>query len=69
MLAAILAALSLAVAAPDAVQHPIASPLWSFDGTRIAWAQASGGGQHEIWSANADGTNQQRIAPGIDSLF
>ena len=69
MLAAVLAALSLAVAAPAAAQHPIASPLWSFDGTRIAWAEASGGGQHEIWSANADGTNQHRIAPGIDSLF
>ena len=51
------------------MQHPIASPVWSFDGTRIAWAEASGGGQHEIWAANADGTNQHRIAPGIDSLF
>jgi Tol biopolymer transport system component len=69
MLAAVLAALSLTGAAPAAAQHPIASPVWSFDGARIAWAEASGAGQHEIWAANADGTNQHRIAPGIDSLF
>jgi len=69
LLAAVLAALSLAGATGAAAQHPIASPVWSFDGTQIAWAEASGAGQHEIWSADADGANPHRLAPGIDSLF
>jgi len=65
LLATVLATLSLAAATP----HPIASPVWSPDGTRIAWAQAAAGGLHEIWAANADGTNQHLLAPGIDALF
>ncbi len=63
MLAVALAALALASA-----QHPIASPVWSPGGTRIAWAQADNG-RHDIWAANPDGTKPHRLASGIDALF
>ena len=63
MLAVALAALALASA-----QHPIASPVWSPGGTKIAWAEGNNGG-HDIWAANPDGTKPHLLASGIASLF
>jgi Tol biopolymer transport system component len=67
MLAVALATLVLASAQP-AAQHPIASPVWSPGGTKIAWAE-SNGGRHDIWAANPDGTKPRVLASGIDALF
>ena len=67
MLAVAFAALALASAQP-AAQHPIASPVWSPGGTKIAWAE-SNGGRHDIWAANPDGTKPRLLASGIDVLF
>ncbi|MGZ4335636.1 MAG: TolB family protein [Gaiellaceae bacterium] len=63
MLAVALAALALASA-----PHPIASPVWSPGGTKIAWAEGNGG-RHDIWAANPDGTNPRLLTSGIDALF
>ncbi len=68
MLAAALAALALVAAKPAAAQHPIASPIWSADGTKIAWVE-SNGGRHDVWAANADGTKPHLLASGIDALY
>ena len=68
MLAVVLATLALATAKPAAAQHPIASPIWSPGGTRIAWAESNGGG-HDIWAANSDGTKPRLLASGIAALF
>jgi Tol biopolymer transport system component len=68
MLAAVLAALAVGTATPAAAQHSIASPIWSPDGTKIAWAQSTGG-RHDVWAANADGTQPHQLASGIDALF
>ena len=38
-------------------------PAWSPDGTRIAFARASGG-NYDIWTMNADGTGLQRLTLG-----
>ncbi|MGZ4390322.1 MAG: TolB family protein [Gaiellaceae bacterium] len=68
MLAVALAAIAVATAKPAAAQHPIASPIWSADGTKIAWAESKGG-RHDVWVATADGTKPHLLASGIDALY
>jgi len=68
MLAVAVAALALVAAKPAGAPHPIASPIWSADGTKIAWAESSGG-RHDVWVANADGTKPHLLASGIDALY
>lgn len=41
-----------------------AAPTWSFDGTRLAYVQQAG-----IWVAEADGTDQQQVTEGMQSVF
>ncbi|HEY5058772.1 MAG TPA: hypothetical protein VII51_07115 [Gaiellaceae bacterium] len=61
-------AVAFAALALAATPHPIAAPVWSPDGAKIAWAQANGSA-HDIWGANADGTSAHRLASHIDAMY
>jgi hypothetical protein len=40
------------------------TPAWSPDGLKIAWTVARGGG--EIWTMEADGSNQSKLVDGVE---
>ena len=40
-----------------------ADPSWSPDGSQIAFVRDAGGQNFEVWTANADGTNQVNLTP------
>jgi Tol biopolymer transport system component len=40
-----------------------ADPAWSPDGTQIAFVRDAGGQNFEVWTADADGTNQVNLTP------
>ena len=40
-----------------------ADPSWSPDGTQIAFVRDAGGQNFEVWTADADGTNQVNLTP------
>ena len=44
-------------------------PVWSPDGTKIAWARATDTSDYDIWVMHADGTNQTQLTtdPGFDA--
>jgi hypothetical protein len=43
------------------------TPAWSPDGLKIAWTVARGGG--EIWTMEADGSNQSKLVDGVEPSF
>lgn len=48
--------------APDRADHSY--PVWSPDGSMLAWASTVGNNQHKIVVANADGTERRTVSTG-----